>query len=425
MKKISHIKNMKKNYNKTLFESSYNAIMNALSEQVKKIIAEKMASIEECGDVDVDECGENLVDECGDIFDECYESLKKKNKSQALNEMAVKRTINPKALANVRDAASRRNFDETWATNVEPLSKFDDVELLNRYVAALLVFHKECPQSEEDIDKIGVFKNYAHKMIDEGTMTIDDVINLYNQQDKLSARPRRGTARANKSYASAATKENPSADFNFDSEDTAPVAPEATEPEAVEPKTPDYPAYDEVETEPETPANDELDVDNFETFDEEGEEETSGEIVEIDNIKAVTKEQFDDPKMIDSFVNFNDDVILKRVVDGKPQIGFEITITDEDKEESKTHEIYGDTFGEVLRNLNVITTASLSNIATNFFSIKTNQTITIFRKRYATITSDEDEIDKLDEDIDDFKVKCFNSAKTIDEIIAEIDKIDY
>ena len=112
-----------------------------------------------CADDDIDECSD--VDECGNLdeddLEECGETYESRNfrpvnscrHPNVINEMAVTRAVDSKALANVRDMISRRGFDRTWATNVPALPKFDDIELLNRYVAALLVFHEQCPTTME------------------------------------------------------------------------------------------------------------------------------------------------------------------------------------------------------------------------------------------------------------------------------------
>ena len=133
---------MKKNVKNRLFEQQYNNVMKRLGTAVRRILESEIHG-------------------------------------------AVNRTVNPKSFANVRDAIVRRNYDEDWASSVFPLSKFDAEELLHRYVSALLIFGKECPQTEDDIDKIGVFAEYAHKFIDEMGGTLDDIKRLYEKNDKV------------------------------------------------------------------------------------------------------------------------------------------------------------------------------------------------------------------------------------------------
>ena len=133
---------MKKNVKNRLFEQQYNNVMKRLGTAVRRILESEIHG-------------------------------------------AVNRTVNPKSFANVRDAIVRRNYDEDWASSVFPLSKFDAEELLHRYVSALLIFGKECPQTEDEIDEIGVFAKYAHKFIDEMGGTLDDIKRLYEQNDKV------------------------------------------------------------------------------------------------------------------------------------------------------------------------------------------------------------------------------------------------
>ena len=133
---------MKKNVKNRLFEQQYNNVMKRLGTAVRRILESEIHG-------------------------------------------AVNRTVNPKSFANVRDAIVRRNYDEDWASSVFPLSKFDAEELLHRYVSALLIFGKECPQTEDEIDEIGVFAEYAHKFIDEMGGTLDDIKRLYEKNDKV------------------------------------------------------------------------------------------------------------------------------------------------------------------------------------------------------------------------------------------------
>ena len=111
-----------------------------------------------------------------------------------------RRTVDTKALANVRDAISRRKYDEAWAKDAQPLTKFDDYQLLHRYVSALMVFGKKCPMTYEEIDRVSVFRHYAYKLIANGDNTLDDIIALYNQNDIISIGERVGSTRAVLSY---------------------------------------------------------------------------------------------------------------------------------------------------------------------------------------------------------------------------------
>ena len=111
-----------------------------------------------------------------------------------------RRTVDPKALANVRDAISRRKYDEKWACDVKPLGKFDSFQLMHRYVGALMVLGKPCPNTYDEIAQIGVFRHYAYKLIELGENSLDDIIELYSQNDIISAGERSGSKRAVVSY---------------------------------------------------------------------------------------------------------------------------------------------------------------------------------------------------------------------------------
>ena len=134
---------MKKNVKNCMFEKQYNNVMKRLGTAVRRILESEVCDIDE-DDKEVDECGnkkDNFMDE--DDLEECHESYNRISRMRRLDEMAraaVNRTVNPKSYANVRDAIARRNYDEDWASSVRPLSKFDAVELLHRYVSALLIF---------------------------------------------------------------------------------------------------------------------------------------------------------------------------------------------------------------------------------------------------------------------------------------------
>ena len=446
------------NTSKLLNEKQYKEIMTILGKEVKRLL--ESYDTDECDQADVDECGD--MDECGDDVDECNESF-----SYPINEMAVKRNFTTKAMANVRDAASRRNFNEQWAKDVKPLSKFNDIDLKERYVAALLVFRPyllknglpECPKTEEDIDKIGIFKNYAHEFLDRTGM-LQDIIDLYNQCDPIKDRSRRGTTRAIKSFRNTTT---PTQDFDFDGEvnknDNADVVepinepePEVTDLEQVPDNEPeiedldnetpevqdledvdtndnDIPPYDEVDTDAEQtdtdeiPPYDEVDTDvndnaedNEEVSDESDDEIDNAEIVKITNIKELTQEDFNKKSMINSFVTFNDEYILK---EGK-QIGFKASIFEDEDAEKFDFDVFADTFGDALYKYNIILQASLNNSSSNMYMIEVPKVITMFRKRYINTLSQE-KVQEMDKKIRNFATSCFENANTLEEAFKDIE----
>ena len=50
---------------------------------------------------------------------------------------------------------------EKYAINATPLQYFSEADLIYRYVAALILFDKDMPNSLDDVESIGIFKNYV------------------------------------------------------------------------------------------------------------------------------------------------------------------------------------------------------------------------------------------------------------------------
>ena len=95
-----------------------------------------------------------------------------------LNESRMHETLDRKLLLAVSSICSRNR--STNAEFIKPLTKWDKDMLLNRYVAALIVMKKPCPQSPEDIEKIGTFKLVGQKALQLGA-TIEDINDLYDK----------------------------------------------------------------------------------------------------------------------------------------------------------------------------------------------------------------------------------------------------
>lgn len=93
-----------------------------------------------------------------------------------LNEARVQRTIDKKLWLTVSSTISRNKSSE--AEFIKPIGNDKD-NLLQRYVAALLITKKECPQSEDDIEKLKTYKLVGQKYLELGG-TIQDIVNLYN-----------------------------------------------------------------------------------------------------------------------------------------------------------------------------------------------------------------------------------------------------
>ena len=360
-----------------------------------------------------------------------YESknFRRARKPNVINEMAITRAVNSKALANVRDAASRRDFNEDWAINAMPSPKFDDVELLNRYVAALLVYRKPCPKTMEDVEKIGIFKNYAKQMIEDGSITLEDVKKLYDNSPAFAVRQRTGTKRA----AAGFRKQQPTADYDFDHEEAAPTP----EPEPEE--LPEVPAYDDVDDdddyvpEPEFVNNDEPADDPEEeleqaeeepdnSFGDDDSEEISdpipADVREIDNIDELTVEEYYDPAMNASFAAHNPDHFIYQ--DGK--IGFEIKIYDENDEMPGEYTMLRDSLGQALADFTVITMSTLSAMSDNYFDFRISKVINVFYKSFYRKLSDE-QSDELDNRIQKFYYSTIQGAKNLDDILKALDEM--
>lgn len=87
------------------------------------------------------------------------------------------RTIDRKLWLSVASVCSKNKSTE--AEFIKPMKKLSVEDLLNRYIAALLIMKKPCPASIQDIEKIKTFKLFALKALDLGA-TFDDIRNLYD-----------------------------------------------------------------------------------------------------------------------------------------------------------------------------------------------------------------------------------------------------
>lgn len=380
-----------------------------------------------------DECGGKKTDECGGVK-KTNESVEVRRQPNVINEMAVMRAVNSKSLANVRDAISRHNFDEKWATNVPPLEKYNDIELLNRYVAALLVFHKPCPTTMEEVDEIGVFKNYAKKMIEDGTVTLEDVQKMYDGSPALAERPRRGTARA-----AAGWRKAPSQDYNFD-DDESPETPAAEEPsnEPINDPEPEIPSYDESDNEEddgefipepmdneepepaiEEPATEEPEVSIADGEDAAEEAAAAGEIVEIENIEDLTIDEYYDPNMNISFNAHNEKNILLQ--DGR--VGFNIRICNEDDEVLGEYTLLRNNFGRALEDYTIASQATITATTDAFYDLQITQVINVFWKDFNQKLSD-DQQDEIDNKVQKLHYRAFQAVKSADDIIKALENMD-
>lgn len=99
---------------------------------------------------------------------------------KSINEMTrlvVQRTIDKKLWLSVASTCSRNKSTE--AENIRPIGS-DKENLLNRYVAALIIMRKPCPKTEDDIDTLKTFKLVAKRYLQLGG-TLQEIQDLYNK----------------------------------------------------------------------------------------------------------------------------------------------------------------------------------------------------------------------------------------------------
>lgn len=99
---------------------------------------------------------------------------------KSINEMArlaVQRTIDKKLWLSVASTCSRNKSTE--AENIRPIGSNKE-NLLNRYVAALIIMRKPCPETEDDIDTLKTFKFVAKRYLQLGG-TLQEIQDLYNK----------------------------------------------------------------------------------------------------------------------------------------------------------------------------------------------------------------------------------------------------
>ena len=115
---------------------------------------------------------------------ELYESLiydiAKIVKSE-LNEMSKNisfRNIDRKLWLTVASTISKNKTTE--AEFIKPMNKLTLDDLLQRYVAALLITKKPCPKTKKDIETLKTYKLYGLKALELGAK-ISDIKELYNQ----------------------------------------------------------------------------------------------------------------------------------------------------------------------------------------------------------------------------------------------------
>lgn len=101
----------------------------------------------------------------------------------ALNEAGriSHRTIDRKLWLSVASVCSRNR--STQAELVKPMKKLTKDELIDRYVAALLIMKKPCPKTEKDFESIKTFKLFGKRILEVGG-TISEIQARYNDNEK-------------------------------------------------------------------------------------------------------------------------------------------------------------------------------------------------------------------------------------------------
>lgn len=393
-----------------LFEDRYNRIMTKVSQSVRTIL-------ERLDEEELEDCFEDdMIEECGDMFD-CENS--------DVNEMARKprRSTIPENIEKAtRDAIMRSRWNHEWAKQTKPLAKWSPERILQGYVFGLLLCQKECPKTVEDIDKIGVYANYAHKYLEEGG-TIEDIIELYNQQDPVTAGKRSGATRARKAYR------KPAEQFDFDNVENNEPETEETDVEMdmtfdddaaadeVEVNVDDIEANDDVDLN-DYPEYDEVDVDTEDDVEDEPvEEEPASDKIIIDDIYTVTYDDYMNPAWNNAFAEFDNNVIH---VD-KNGISIDINIIDNQENESEVYTIKGASFGDVLTKLYAIITASLESSDT-FFNISQNKLTKWFYKKFQMVIEQSNKEDEMDDLASEVYETCFDGVKHASDVVARLKK---
>lgn len=94
----------------------------------------------------------------------------------ALNE-AVQRTIDQKLWASVSSGISR-NYKNDLGASAKPIGTRD--QLLQRYIAALVILKQQCPMSLDELKNSKAFPQWGAKLAEMG-VTIEEVQKLWNE----------------------------------------------------------------------------------------------------------------------------------------------------------------------------------------------------------------------------------------------------
>ena len=142
---------------------------------------------------------------------------------------------------------------------------------------------------------------------------------------------------------------------------------------------------------------------------------------EIENISDLTLEDFYDPSMNASFANYkgNSSILCRG-----NKIGFSVRIFDEDENDVRVFSIFRDSFGEAREDLGAFFNASIIDFQReHFFEIKVDKVVREFFDAFRKVITDE-LADEIEERADDLYYKCFANAKSVDDVVMEIKKME-
>ena len=426
---------MKRKIDNKIFEAHFNRVLNRIAASVKSVIDECDDNVDECGLSEDDDDLMDGFDECDG--DDCFESF---DGMQHIDEMArtpKKRTIDPLLYKRVQASLAERRRSKKPLSTLQPNKGWSDEEVFNRYVSALLINGDPCPMTEEDVDKIETFAPYAHRFLNNGTYTIDDVIALYNAQDKHDISKKRGMKRGSVVLAT-----EPSEDHDFDDDSknaNIPVQPTEVENDKVEDEVDETPAettvdpldsdfeQDEYDNTPSYDnSDDDEDIEDTEDVDDTVENNVEDEDddfadTEIEDLDDITYEAANDPRMNKAFNNFNN---REFIIDGK-KIGHPITLIDRKTNDEAHVTIWGDTFADVINKCRVLRDAEQEAIYTshNTFKCEKNPIFRRFCNKYFDVAEGHDDDDRVFDATEDY-AENFEDIETLEQYIAAYEKIN-
>lgn len=464
---------MKKIVSKPNKRTLYNTIMREMGKSVKKILescengvcdndeVEECEDVIECDKKPVKECGgKKSVKECGSkkAVKECgvkksvkecgskkavKESLTLEQRTRlftrVINEMAGPAGLNAdqkKQWHAVYDRVSKHGFDEEYGKRCKPAGRWanNDEALLHSYVAALIAYNKPCPQTEEEIDEIGVFSAYAHKAIDEGSVTLEDIQALYNKTPKIRARKARPDGMAPVPPA----QKKPAApaiidDDDDDEEEVTIETADVDEPEDDEDVN--YVAYDDVDTDEEDEKtveddeeDDDIDLGSDDDEDDvidmgDDDDEQNDEDVKFTfrTMNDITCEDYDNPEYNSSWNYYNSEE-FRLTPDGDIEISAYLNNVDNDTRKDIT--ITGKSLGSALRKYDILNSAILNygmgNMG-NTILLRCPKVVNIFWKDLFTKLP-EDDFTEADDIADELYSGQLYGVKNMDQLYDEVMK---